>query len=213
MHRVLTALLSVFAFSASAAVIPIPGTLVPGTDVFAGPTFTLTSIVQPTDLLSLTAGGQVFLQNGPAYGTNPAGVVTTAGSTGVGGTSLNGGTNFGALLLGNTTLGFFQLFPANAANGLGSLTPPSALTLSGVTMSSIGFSSALPSGTVLEFRISDINTSDNSGQFTVSGQIVTSAVPEPSAGLPAIGGIGLLFLHQRRRRMTSRVISSTGGQV
>jgi len=213
MHRVVTALLPVFAFSASAAVIPIPGTLVQGTDVFGGPTFTLTSIVQPTDLLSLTAGGQVFLQNGPAYGTNPAGVVTTAGSTGVGGTSLNGATNFGALLLGNSTLGFFQLFPANAANGLGSLTPPSALTLSNVTMSSIGFSSALPSGTVLQFRISDINTSDNSGQFTVSGQIVTSAVPEPAAGLLSIGGIGILFLRQRRRRTMSRVISSTGGQV
>ena len=93
---------------------------------------------------------------------------------------------------------FVQLFPATAANGLGSAIPPSSLTLSNVTLNSLGFISALPSGTVLQFRISDINTFDNGGQFTVSGQIVTADVPEPSAGLLAIAGIGFLFLIRRR---------------
>jgi hypothetical protein len=199
MYGIATALLSILAFTAPAATITIPSTTVLGTDVFSGPTFTLTSAVQPTDVLTLTASGQVFLQTaGTAYGTNPAGVVTTAGTTSVGGTSLNGTTNFGSLLLGNSTLGFVQLFPATAANGLGSSTPPSSLTLSSVTLNSVGFISALPSGTVLQFRISDINTFDNGGQFTVSGQIVTADVPEPSAGLLAIAGIGFLFLIRRR---------------
>jgi hypothetical protein len=106
MYGIATALLSILAFTARAATITIPSTTVLGTDVFSGPTFTLTSAVQPTDVLTLTASGQVFLQTaGTAYGTNPAGVVTTAGTTSVGGTSLNGTTNFGSLLLGNSTLG------------------------------------------------------------------------------------------------------------
>ena len=82
---------------------------------FPGPTLTLTSNVFPTDLLTLSASGQVFLAGGNTYGTNAAGVVTTAGTTGVGGTGLFGAYNFGSLLLGNSTVGFYQLFPANAS--------------------------------------------------------------------------------------------------
>jgi hypothetical protein len=59
----------------------------------------------------------------------------------------------------------------------------------------------MPSGTVLQFRVSDINTGDNFGSFTVSGSINTdSGVPEPSsvamvlAGLAALGG----FRYRRR---------------
>jgi hypothetical protein len=60
----------------------------------------------------------------------------------------------------------------------------------------------MPSGTVLQFRISDTNTVDNFGSFTVSGSINTAAsgVPEPGSvsmvllGLAALGG----FRYRRR---------------
>ncbi len=203
MHILKLASISLLAAaSATGATILIPTTTVLGTDTFGGPTITLTSAVLPTDTLSLTALGQVFLQGGNTYGTNAAGVVTTAGSAGVGGSSANGSTTFGALLLGNPSLGFFQLFPTNAANGLGSATPPSTLTLTNVTLSSRGFSSPLPAGTVLQFRPSDINTGDNSGSFTVSGQFNTAAtgVPEPGTfGLLLIGAVALSGSCLRRK--------------
>lgn len=178
------------AASAAAATIAIPTTTVLGTDTFGGPTFTLTSAVLPTDTLTLTARGEVFLQGGSTYGTNAAGVVTTAGTTAVGGKSANGATTFGALLLGNSTVGSFQVFPTNAANGLGSATPPGLLSITSVSLVSLGFSSALAAGTVLQFRPSDINTFDNSGSFTVFGQITTAGVPEPGTmGLLLLGGL------------------------
>lgn len=208
-------LLAVIASVASAGTITINSTVVNGTDVFSGPTFTLTSTVQPTDTLTLTARGEVFLQDGPAYGTNAAGVVTTAagvvttaGSTVVGGTSLNGSTNFGSLLIGNSTLGFFQIFPANISNGLGSLTPSDLLTTT-LSFSSLGFVSAIPSGTILQFRVSDINTGDNSGSFTTFGQInVAAGVPEPTSWLLVGGGIDVLALLRRKLQRLSQLPGS-----
>jgi hypothetical protein len=199
--KLVLASLAVAVATAAGATIPIPTTLVLGTDTFGGPTITLTSAVLPTDTLTLTARGEVFLQPGNTYGTNAAGVVTTAGSTAVGGASANGSTTFGALLLGNSTLGFFQLFPTNAANGLGSATPPSLLMLTSVPLASLGFTSPLPAGTVLQFRPSDINTVDNSGSFTIFGQFNTAAVPEPgTAGLLLIGALGIGASRLRKNR-------------
>lgn len=185
-----------------AATITVSSTTVNGTDVFSGPTLTLTSQVAPTDTLTLTAGGEVFLQGATAFGTNPAGVLTTAGTSPVGAFLANGSTSFGSLLFGNSTFGFVQVYPTNAANGLGSATPPHSLTVTGVTFSSLGLNSVMPSGTVLQFRISDTNTVDNFGSFTVSGSINTAAsgVPEPGSvsmvllGLAALGG----FRYRRR---------------
>ena len=161
----------------------------------------MTSTVLPTDTLTLTARGEVFLQSGNTYGTNAAGVVTTAGTTAVGGSSPNGSTTFGALLLGNATFGFHQLFATNAANGLGSSSPPSLLMLTSASLNSLGFMSPMPAGTVLQFRPSDINTFDNSGSFTVSGQFNTAeSVPEPgtlSCLLVAAVGIGAGLMRKR----------------
>ena len=178
------------AATALGATITIPSMVVLGTDTFSGPTITLPSTVLPTDTLTLTARGEVFLQvstNGDAnadeeflqavatYGSNAAGVLTTApASTG----ALNGDAGYMALLLGNSSLGFFQVFPANAANGLGSETPPSLLATS-VLLSSLGFSSPLPAGTVLQFRLPYTDGGNPSGSFTISGSIDKSTVPEP----------------------------------
>ncbi len=207
--KLLSISLMVAAASASGGTILIPSTTVLGTDTFGGPTITLPVAVLPTDTLTLTASGQVFLQGPGLFGTNAAGVVTTAGTSPVGGSAPNGSTNFGALLLGNATLGFFQVFSTNAANGLGSVTPPSSLTINNVPLSSSGFTSTLPAGTILQFRPSDINTSDNSGSFIVSGQIntaaVTGGVPEPgTVTLFLIGAMALGGFRLRRNADTCR---------
>jgi hypothetical protein len=48
----------------------------------------------------------------------------------------------------------------------------------------------MPAGTVLQFRISDTNTSDNFGSFTVSGSINTASV----SGVPEPGSISMLLM-------------------
>ncbi len=194
--------------TAFAGTISIPGTTVNGSDVFSGPTLTLTSAVAATDTLTLTATGEVFLQGPSAYGTNAAGVLTTAGTTGVGGSSPNGSTTFGALLFGNSTFGFVQVYPTNASNGLGSATPSSSLTVTAVSLASLGFNTTMPSGTVLQFLISDTNTSDNFGSFLVSGAIITAGVnvvvPEPGSIAMVLAGLAALsgFRYRRSLRVT-----------
>jgi hypothetical protein len=170
--------------SASAASLTIPITTVNGTDVFSGPSFTVTSNFLGTDTISLNVSGTVDLASGN-YTTNAAGILTQF-SAGFGSPAGNAFTNpfgekYGALLLGNSTLGFYNLFEPNAANGLGSANPPNNLSLTNVSLSSIGFGSGLTNGTVLQFRISDEDTFNNSSAFTVSGSIngTTTAVPEP----------------------------------
>ena len=186
----LFAVLLASAVTTFAATITIASTTVNGTDVFSGPSLTLTSPVASTDTLTLTASGQIFLQGNGIFGTNPAGVLTTAGSSPVGASLANGSTNFGSLLLGNSTLGFVQVYPTNTANGLGSATPPSTLTVTNVSFASLGLNTAMPAGTVLQFRISDTNTSDNFGSFTVSGSINTASV----SGVPEPGSISMLLM-------------------
>ncbi len=201
--------LVLFAGAVNAATIPVSGTIL-STATFpgqggvstAGPTITLpASGLLPTDTLSLSASGEVFLQSGNTYGTNAAGVVTTAGTSPVGGSSLNGATTFGALLLGNTTLGFHQIFATSAANGLGSSTPPHVVSISDATLSSLGFGAPISGGTILQFMISDTFTSDNSGSFTFEGHFNTAALPEPATLLLLGSGfIGLRLLRCQRNR-------------
>jgi len=135
----------------------------------------------------LTVTGTVDLASGD-FTANAAGIIVGPSTTNTGNhpgevapNSGNTSINYAALLIGNSTLGFFQLFPSSLGFGLGDPTPPTTLTLTGRTLADIGFTSGLTNGTVLELRVSDINFSDNSGAFHIS------QVPEP-------GSIGLLGL-------------------
>jgi hypothetical protein len=150
-------------------------------------------------LASFTASDLPCLQTGPQYCTNAAGVVVTAGTTGVGGTSTFSGPptfNFGSLLFGNSTLGFVQLFPANAANGLGSANPPTILTFNGASLASLfpAFPVAGIAANQLSFRVADTLYTDNTGNF-----VIHELVPEPATfGFLGLGLAALGLWHKRR---------------
>ncbi len=188
---------------AAAQPLQIPVTSVLGTNVFGGPSFTVPTALGGTATLSLTVAGGVSVQSSGQWGTNAAGVIVVPGTSGVGQTGMFtnefGTFNFGALLIGNTTLGFRQLFAATAANGLGSAAPPTTLTLTDVPLSSI-FGGGLQAGTVLELRVADFNTFDNGGSFTLSQP--STVIPEPSThALLAAGLAGAGAVAWRRRRV------------
>jgi hypothetical protein len=177
-----------------AAQLIIPNTTVLGTNVFSGPTFTVSQNFLPSDTLSVNVSGTVDLSVGQ-FTANAAGVIVSPQITNTGNSpgqtaaafsgSILPGQPYASLLIGNNTLGFFPLFSATPANGLGNANPPTNLSLSGVPLSSIftnvGFT-GIANGTVLEFRVNDLNTFDNSGQFVIA------STPEPSTIL----GLGLL---------------------
>src|SRR5579863_1911478 len=166
---------------AHGSILPIPVTTVLATDP-TGPAFTVVGNFTSTDTISILATGLVDLASG-LFTANAAGIITGPATTNTGNhpgqTSPNTSEpslNFGALLIGNTTLGFFQAFPSDAANGLGNPVPPTTLT-STETLGSLGFTSGITSGTVLHLVVSDCNGcfGDNTGSFKVG----PAAVPEP----------------------------------
>ena len=69
----------------------------------------------------------------------------------MGGTSFFYERNFGSLLLGNTTLGYQQLFHATTTSGMGNATPPNSLTLTNVSAELGRLQLLIPAGTVLRF--------------------------------------------------------------
>lgn len=171
--------------TASGAQLDIPTTTINGTDVFSGPSFTVSGDFALTDFISVEAVGTVDLSFG-SFTANAAGVITappitnTGASPGQTSPALDGatlpGSPYAALLIGNTTLGFHLLFPADAAAGLGSASPPTDIFATR-TISEI-FGAPISNGTLLEFRVNDINTDDNSGAFRLLNAGSVSNVPE-----------------------------------
>jgi hypothetical protein len=199
---------------ASAALLQADSLLVPNVTVLGtdsadgtgfdngGPSFIVSGNFLSTDTLSLIVSGTVDLANGD-FTANAAGIIVSPSTTNTGNhpgqTTPNSGNtalNYAALLIGNSTLGFFQVFPSSPDFGLGSSTPPTTLTLTDRTLGDIGFTSGLTSGTVLELWVSDINFADNSGAFQVS------QVPEP--GTLALLGLSVCAIAVARRRKAQR---------
>jgi hypothetical protein len=192
---------------AKAAQFVIPNTIVQGTDVFSGPSFTLDQNYLASDTLNITVSGTVDLANG-RFTSNAAGIIIAPTITNTGNQpgqiAIDASSNrpFASLLIGNNTLGFFPLFQATAANGLGSSAPATTLSLVNASLSSIftnpGFV-GLTSGTTLELRVDDINTGDNRGSYSI---ISNRSVPEPSSviGLLAVGALATVSTLKRPRK-------------
>jgi hypothetical protein len=165
---------------------------------------------QAGDTVTITGNNFATLDR-EGYNVNAAGVLVTPNTSGPiggtfiapGGATLPGG-NFGALLLGNGTLGYKQVFPANTANGLNSSSPSQALTTT-VNVSSL-FPSGITSGTVLQFLVNDTVFGDNSNGFTASATFTNSvvvpptstSVPEPFTVIGTLVG-GSIAIRMRRK--------------
>jgi hypothetical protein len=167
--------------------------------------FVFTGTMTQADTISLVEVGSPCLQPGVAYCVNGAGVITIAGTTGVGGTTTFGGTfgttssnwNFGSLLLTINNGQTVQLFAPNAANGLGSATPPTSLTLGSISFASLGFSAFSLVNPTLKFTLADTFYGDNSSAFVINPS--SNGVPEPATfGLVGLALIAVATIHRRR---------------
>jgi hypothetical protein len=178
-----------------------------------GTSFTVTGgNYTDSSVLTLTGNNIVNLndQLGP-FMVNAAGVVINAGgiySNPTGSVFIGGpvaGVPYGALVIGNATLGFFQLFKDTAANGFGSSSPTSTVFTSETIGQIFGAGTVIASGTQLIIKINDVPLFDNSGSFTVSGGLTASSpvspAPEPtSIVLMGIGAVALIGFRLRRRQ-------------
>ena len=154
-----------------------------------------------SDLFNLTASGTVSVGGSGNFPfTNAAGVATTnAGIYTIGGV-IGTPPNVGSSLLVSRNSGtFVQVFPVNAANGLGSNSVPTTLSLNNATLGSI-FGIGLTTGDTLTFKIGDGSGQygDNSGSFQLSSPNTSTSVPEPFTIVGTlIGGSAALRMRKK----------------
>ncbi|MFT4194682.1 IPTL-CTERM sorting domain-containing protein [Ottowia sp.] len=192
------------AVGAQAASIDLPGgTLtIPATST-SGTSFTYTGTLTQADTLALGQTSAPCLEAGGTYCTNGAGVVVVAGSQSVGASSsfagggplsiIPAGTwTYGALLMQISGVGTVQIWPTNAANGLGSATPPAGLTLPATTLAGLGFPAFSQTNPTITFIVADNGFTDNSGSLT----LVQAAAPAAATPVPTLAewGLGALAL-------------------
>jgi hypothetical protein len=190
------ALLSCGAF-AQTAVITSPLT-VQATST-TGTSFTYSGTLTQASTLGISVSGAACEQ-GLAYCTNASGVLVVAGSSPVGATTSFTGTfgvttgtwNYGALLMTISGVGTVQIFPANAANGLGSATPPGTLTLNPIALSALGFGSFSVVNPTITFIVADTLYTDNSGTFTLTPVSNIPGTPAPSTFWLTLAGMATL---------------------
>jgi hypothetical protein len=198
----------------------IPTTVVSGVNVFSGPSFTVSGNYGLNDFVWIEAIGTVDLNVGN-YTANAAGVIVAPPTTNTGNNpgqtspalpgSPNPGAPYAALLIGNSILGFHPLFPADLSAGLNSATPPTDI-FAQQTIGSL-FGVAIPNGTVLEFRINDINTGDNSGSFTIKNVTVPEAWGALSSLLiPLTTWSGMLLFRKRTLAIVQLVPNNLAGK-
>jgi hypothetical protein len=179
-----------------------------GTDVInltPGPTFTVSGNFTANDDVNAVVSGTVDLDSGN-YTANAAGILVSPATSNTGshpGQITAGGYMgfpFAAILIGNSSLGFFPLFPADVANGMGNSTPPTNLSVDETLGSIFGPSVTIPNGTVLSFEVNDIDTYNNSGAFHISTFTLSSSVPDAGSAV-ALFGLSLSALAAFRRRL------------
>lgn len=185
------------------AIVLLPGgTLtVPGTSS-TGASFVFSGTLTQKDTITFVQTGNPCLQTTNGYCTNGAGVLTvaaTVGPTPVGGSSTFSGPvgvipagtwTFGSLLMTISGVGTVQVFPTNAANGLGSSSPPASLTLSGTTLAGLGFPNFSVTNPTITFIVADTFFGDNGGQFVLT----QAPVGVPATPVPTLGGWAMISL-------------------
>lgn len=182
-----------------AGTVPFPGgTLtIPGISS-TGTSFVFSGTLTQAATIDFIQTGNPCLQYGlPQYCTNGAGVLTVAGTSPVGGSSSFSGTfggtsgtwTYGALLMSISGVGTVQVFPTNAANGLGSATPPTSLTLPTTTLSALGFASFSVVNPTITFVVADSGSTDNLGQFVLTQTSTPPAVPAPGTLMLIVSGM------------------------
>ncbi len=190
------ALMTAAAFAQS---ISLPGALSVQASNSAGTSFTYNGTLTQAATISLIVTGNACEQGGSVYCTNAAGVVTVAGSSGVGAATsfagvvggYSGTWNYGSLIMTISGAGSVQVFAANSANGLGSSSPPSTLTLPATSLSGLGFSSFSVANPTITFTNADNNYGDNSQGFTVT-QPGLAGTPAPATLVLVVLGLAAL---------------------
>jgi hypothetical protein len=196
-------ILSLLALAAccSAQTVTIPGNplTIPAINA-GGVSTTLSGSLTAASTISLSVSGTGCLQGGGAYCTNAAGIVVVAGSSAIGAATSFSGTigvtattwTYGVLTMTINGIATVPLFQANAANGLGSGSPPTTLTLNNVSLAALGFPSNLNvTNPTVTFVIADSNYPDNSNSMTASGSFTTAAT---AVSAPALSDAGLATL-------------------
>jgi len=208
--RVLLAL-SILAAACYGAAISFPGVtfVINGTNG-SGISFTYNGTLTQNDTIAFSTSGLPCLQTGGGYCTNPAGVVVTPGGGWPAGSANNfsgsfggfsGSYTYGAILMSIPGVGTKQVFPASAANGAGSSTPPSTLNLPATPLSALGFSTFSVTNPTITFYFADDLYSDNTGSVTLT-QATGSvpATPVPASWILIVCGLVLLGLLAPRLR-------------
>lgn len=194
---------SLITAAAQAANVNLPGStlVVPGTSS-TGTSFTYSGTLTQADTIGFSQTGNPCLQPGNVYCVNGAGVLVVAGSSPVGGATSFAGPSgsipagswtYGALLMQISGVGTVQIWPANAANGLGSGTPPAGLTLPTTTLAALGFPAFSQANPTITFIVADTAFGDNSGQFTLTQAAAPLAVaPVPTLAEWSLAALALL---------------------
>ncbi len=191
--RIIIGCLAFAAGTCLAASVQFPGgsLSVPGTSA-TGTSFVYPGTLTQADTIAFTQSGNPCLQTaGSGYCVNGAGVLTvaaTVGVTPVGGSSTFAGPSgiipagtwtYGALLMQISGVGTVQVFPTDAAHGLGSATPPASLTLAATPLSALGFPAFTQANPTITFVMADTNFADNGGTFALAQPLST---PVPTLG-------------------------------